>query len=314
MKEITMSVSMPDSSSRGPDSFIARMPAPLPMAVLVVGVLLGLATAVVLATHRPLPTGLEWITTALLVLGASLVLIIVGAAGLGRGIAPGAPQEADRAGYEPSQLTGHLDPGLSRWLWLVKWILAIPHYIVLALLWIAFLVVTVAAGFAILFTGRYPASLFQFTVGVLRWNWRVSFYAYGVLGTDRYPPFTLSRADYPAELDVAYPVKLSHWKVLFKSWLFALPQLLIVAALTGSMTTSSTSGISLLSLLVCIAAVILLFTGVYRIGIFDLLMGINRWSLRTITYAALMSDKYPPFRLDQGPLEPPSPAASPAAV
>src|SRR6476469_4202770 len=65
-------------------------------------------------------------------------------------------------------------------------------------------------------------------------NWRVTFYAYGVLGTDQYPPFTLARSDYPAELDVAYPVKLSHWKVLFKSWLFALPQLLIVAALTGS--------------------------------------------------------------------------------
>jgi hypothetical protein len=61
--------------------------------------------------------------------------------------------------------------------------------------------------------------------------------------------------------------------------------------------------------------VILLFTGVYRLGIFDLLMGINRWSLRTMTYAALMSDKYPPFRLDQGPLDPPpSPAASPAAA
>jgi hypothetical protein len=287
----------------------------LPMTVLVAGVLLGLASVVVLAAYRPLPTGLDGLTTALLVLGASLVLILVGAAGLGRGIAPGASLEADRTGNEPSQITGHLDPELSRWLWLVKWILVIPHYIVLALLWIAFLVVTVAAGIAILFTGRYPASLFQFTVGVLRWNWRVSFYAYGVLGTDRYPPFTLARMDYPAELDVAYPVKLSHWKVLFKSWLFALPQLLIVAALTGSLTSPSTSSISLLSLLVCIAAVILLFTGVYRLGIFDLLMGINRWTPRTITYAALMSDKYPPFRLDQGPADPvPNPAASPAVA
>src|SRR5687767_6142456 len=270
-----MSTSMPGNSARGPDSPVARMPA-LPMAVLVVGVLLGLAATGLLSAYRSLPGGLDGLTTALLAIGTALVLIIGGAAGLGRGIAPGASQEADRAGNEPAQLTGHLDPGLSRWLWLVKWILVIPHYIVLALLWIAFLVVTVAAGFAILFTGRYPASLFQFTVGVLRWNWRVSFYAYGVLGTDRYPPFTLARSDYPAELDVAYPEKLSHWKVLFKSWLFALPQLLIVAALTGSAASSSTAGISLLSLLVCIAAVILLFTGVYRLGIFDLLMGINR--------------------------------------
>jgi len=286
------------------------MPA-LPMAVLVVGVLLGLAAVGVLSAYRSLPPDVDGLTAALLAIGIALVLIIVGAAGLGRGIASGASQEADRVGNEPTQLTGHLDPGLSRWLWLVKWVLVIPHYIILALLWVAFLVVTVAAGFAILFTGRYPASLFQFTVGVLRWNWRVTFYAYGVLGTDQYPPFTLARSDYPAELDVAYPVKLSHWKVLFKSWLFALPQLLIVAALTGSAASSSTAGISLLSLLVCIAAVILLFTGVYRLGIFDLLMGINRWTVRTIAYAALMSDKYPPFRLDQGALDPPTnPAGS----
>jgi hypothetical protein len=285
------------------------------MAVLVVGVLLGLATVGVLSTYRSPQWGPQGPAAALLGIGLSLLLILVGAAGLGRGIAPGASQEADRVGNEPSQLTGHLDPGLSRWLWLVKWILVIPHYIVLALLWIAFLVVTVAAGFAILFTGRYPASLFQFTVGVLRWNWRVTFYAYGVLGTDHYPPFTLARSDYPAAFDVAYPLKLSHWKVLFKSWLFALPQLLIIAALTGSLTSSSAASISLLSLLVCIAAVILLFTGVYRPGIFDLLMGINRWTVRTITYAALMSDKYPPFRLDQGPLDPPlTPAASPTAL
>jgi hypothetical protein len=274
------------------------------MVLLTAGVLLGVAGVVALAAYRSLPWGLAGIGTALL-------LVLVGAAGLGRGIAPGAPQEADRAGGEPSQLTGHLDPELSRWLWLVKWVLIIPHYIILAMLWIAFIVVTVAAGLAILFTGRYPASLFQFAVGVLRWNWRVAFYAYGMLGTDRYPPFTLARTDYPAEFDVAYPLKLSHWKVLFKSWLFALPQLLIVAALTGSLTSSSMASMSLLSLLVCIAAVILLFTGVYRLGLFDLLMGINRWTLRTITYAALMSDQYPPFRLDQGSLDPPpTPAVS----
>jgi hypothetical protein len=279
------------------------MPA-LQMVLLAAGVLLGVAGVVALVAYRSLPWGLAEI-------GTGLLLVLLGAAGLGRGIAPGAPQEADRAGEEPSQLTGHLDPGLSRWLWLVKWVLIIPHYIVLAMLGIAFIVVTVAAGLAILFTGRYPASLFQFAVGVLRWNWRVAFYAYGMLGTDRYPPFTLARTDYPAEFDVVYPLKLSHWKVLFKSWLFALPQLLIVAALTGNLTFSSTASMSLLGLLVCVAAVILLFTGVYRIGLFDLLMGINRWTLRTITYAALMSDKYPPFRLDQGPLDPPAnPAAS----
>src|SRR6187200_1859494 len=79
-------------------------------------------------------------------------------------------------GSSPVRLTGELDRNLSRWLWLVKMFLAIPHFIVLAFLWVAFLITTV-------FAGRYPRSLFDFNVGVLRWNWRVGFYVYAALGT-----------------------------------------------------------------------------------------------------------------------------------
>src|SRR5262245_29206251 len=134
----------------------------------------------------------------------------------------------------PVRLEGTLDSELSRWLWIVKVLLAIPHYIILFFLSIAYIVLTVIAFFAILFTGRYPRGIFDFNVGVLRWAWRVAFYSWGALGTDRYPPFTTAEVpDYPATLAVTYPEQLSRGLVLVKWWVLAIPQYLVVAVFVG---------------------------------------------------------------------------------
>ena len=159
----------------------------------------------------------------------------------------------------PVSVEGELDPALGRWLWLVKWLLVIPHLIVLLFLWAAFVVLTIVALFPILFTGRYPRVIFDFNVGVLRWTWRVSYYSYSALATDRYPPFSLSSRDYLANLEVEYPERLSRGLVLIKWWL------------------EGGRGAGLVTLLALFGAVGLLFNGRYPRDIFELVLGLNRW-------------------------------------
>jgi Domain of unknown function (DUF4389) len=194
----------------------------------------------------------------------------------------------------------------SRGMWLIKWLLALPHVVLLFFLWVGVVVVSVIAFFAILVTGRYPRALFDYTVGVLRWSWRVQYYAYTVLGTDRYPPFTLADdPEYPARLDVDYPEQLSRGLVLVKWWLLAVPHYVVVAILSGWTTTTTVQGQEysirnpgLIGVLVLIGAVILLFTATFPTPLYRLVVGLNRWVLRVSGYALLLTDEYPPFRLD----------------
>lgn len=213
----------------------------------------------------------------------------------------------------PLRLEADASPQVSRWLWIFKFILIIPHLILLAFLWIAYFVVGVIAFFAILFTARYPRSLFDFNVGVLRWTWRVGYYSYAANGTDRYPPFTLGDVpDYPAHLDVAYPQRLSRGLVLVKWWLLAIPHLIVVAVFAGGTwyvyqaadAPVPIGGGGLIGILLFISVIILLFTGSYPQSLYDFILGMNRWVLRVAAYVGLMTDRYPPFRLDMGGADP----------
>jgi Domain of unknown function (DUF4389) len=182
----------------------------------------------------------------------------------------------------------------SRRLWLVKWcVLAVPHYPILIGLYVLYPLVTIVAGIAIVFTGRYPRSLFDFNVGVLRWSWRLMNYRFPMNCTDKYPPFTLASVpDYPADLEVDYPEGLTNRAVPLRRWLLGLPQILLCWALEP-----------FLQALCVVNAVWLGCIGTINPGMFDLLMGIVRWRYRVAVYVSLMRDEYPPFRMDLGSVQ-----------
>jgi hypothetical protein len=189
------------------------------------------------------------------------------------------------AGY-PVHLDVEAETEYSRFLPLVKWLLAIPHYIVLFFLGIAVGVVALISFFAVLFTGRYPPGMFDFMVGVHRWGVRVAAYVY--LMVDEYPPFTLDDdPSYPATFDIDYPEQgVDRWRPLVH-WLLVIPYWFVASLIAG-----------LGQILVFFAFFAILFTKRFPEGLFDIVLIALRWSARASAYAYFMVTSYPPFVWD----------------
>ena len=189
----------------------------------------------------------------------------------------GPPAAAYPAGFEiryPEEL--------NRWLPLVKWLLVIPHFIVLIFVGIGAFFVAVYAFFAVLFTGRWPRGAFDYMVGTFRWAYRVV--AYYHLMVDPYPPFSMADdPDYPVRLNIEYPEQIDRWRPLVQ-WLLAIPYLFVAGVLYW-----------LTGILTIIAFFTVLFTKQIPRGVFDLMVPGLRWTVRGGAYAYFMTDRYPPF-------------------
>lgn len=187
----------------------------------------------------------------------------------------------------PVELVGEYQERVNRFLWLIKWILLIPHFVVLWFLSIPTIFTTPLSWLAVIIMGRYPSFLWAYHAGLLRWSWRINFYSYQAGNTDQYPPFAFqSREEYPADLIIEYPEGSSRLTGLFR-WILIIPHWIITAILS-----------EIVNILVLFALVFLLFTGRYSQDLFNIIMGLNRWIYRANAYGWLLVDAYPPFSFD----------------
>jgi len=170
----------------------------------------------------------------------------------------------------------------SRFMPLIKWLLIVPHLIVLAFLAIGALFVVIFAFFAVLITGRFPRGAFDFLVGVYRWSVRVN--AYARLMVDPYPPFSLEDDPaYPARFELAYPESVERWRPLV-AWLLIIPYAIVAWVINIA------AGFATL-----FAFFTILFTKRYPEGLFEIVLVSTRWNARTIAYGHFALTKYPEF-------------------
>lgn len=197
--------------------------------------------------------------------------------------------QATTTGY-PARITFDAPLEVANWRPLLHWLLAIPHMMVLWFLGLARNVITVIAFFAILFTKKYPEGLFGFMALTIRYQWRVSTYVFFMRET--YPPFDFdtsledSSGD-PAKFSVEYPQELKRFMPLVK-WFLLIPHLFVIVFLAiGALFAWIGSFFAVL------------FTGKYPEGIRNYMVGLSRWVTRVTVYAALMTDVYPPFSMQE---------------
>jgi hypothetical protein len=193
---------------------------------------------------------------------------------------PGSFVEATPGAY-PLRYNVPYPEKLSRLLIFVKWLLAIPHFLVVLALGYAVAAITVVAFFAILFTRRYPRGLFNLVVGVNRWGANVTAYTY--LFRDEYPPFSVEAGRYPVLYEVDYPERLNRW-LIFVKWLLVIPHQFVLTLL-------SVVGFFFAFL----SWFAILFTGKYPRTFFNFNVGLQRWTLRVGAYSALLRDEFPPY-------------------
>jgi hypothetical protein len=196
-----------------------------------------------------------------------------------------APPVATAAADYPARFDVEYPEQLSRWKIFVKWLLAIPHFIIVYLLQIVGGVMVFIAFFAILFTKKWPRGMFDFMVQIQRWTMNTVVYAL-TLQRDEYPPFSGDAGEYPVRLEIDYDENLSRW-MIFVKWLLIIPHLIVLLFLALAAYV-----------VVFIAFFAILFTGRYPRGMFDFVTGVLRWSVRVNAYGQwLVTDRYPPFSL-----------------
>jgi Domain of unknown function (DUF4389) len=195
--------------------------------------------------------------------------------------APPAPSASDY----PVRFDVEYPDRLSRWKIFLKWLFAIPHFIIVYLLQLVNGVLNFIAFFTILFTKKWPRGMFDFSLQFHRWTANVFAYAI-LLQRDEYPPFSGELGEYPVTLEVEYREDLSRW-MIFVKWLLVIPHLIVLLFL-----------IIAAYVVTFIAFFAILFTGRYPRGMFDFVVGTSRWFIRVSAYATwLMTDRYPPFSL-----------------